>query len=191
MRCVLPTVLGVFLIILCNSAATTAGAEEASKTPAATTQPGAAAAKSSAASDAARGYRVADLAWLAGFWSSDACEEFWTPPSVSGMSGVCRMEKGQKQPIFEILLLEQTEQGVYYRLKHYGPGLAEAKIPDVNMLLVELDGEKAVFEDPAKDFPRRIIYHKTGPDKLDVRLEGERNGKPRGFGFSLTRQAGR
>jgi hypothetical protein len=43
------------------------------------------------------------------------------------------------------------------------------------------------FENPAHDFPQRVIYKLTAPDKLGARIEGMRNGNLRGVDFPMTR----
>ena len=47
---------------------------------------------------------------------------------------------------------------------------------------------EAVFENPAHDFPQRVIYKRDG-DKLNARIEGTKDGKTRGIDFPYTRIA--
>ena len=44
--------------------------------------------------------------------------------------------------------------------------------------LVEVSGQRAVFENPGHDFPQRIIYRREG-DTLHARIEGNQNGELR------------
>jgi hypothetical protein len=45
------------------------------------------------------------------------------------------------------------------------------------------------FENPAHDFPQRVIYRRRGRDSLIARIEGTRNGRVRGVDFPYTRAA--
>ena len=45
------------------------------------------------------------------------------------------------------------------------------------------------FENPAHDFPQRIIYRKRGADSLFARVEGTMNGAVRGFDIPYRRVA--
>ena len=45
------------------------------------------------------------------------------------------------------------------------------------------------FENPAHDFPQRVIYRRRGSDSLIARIEGTRNGRVRGVDFPYARAA--
>jgi hypothetical protein len=45
------------------------------------------------------------------------------------------------------------------------------------------------FSNPAHDFPQRIIYRRAGADSLHARIEGTRNGQPRGVDYAYVRVA--
>lgn len=55
--------------------------------------------------------------------------------------------------------------------------------------LASITEHEVVFEDPAHDFPQRVIYRLTGPGRLLGRVEGEMNGQFRAFDFPLTRDS--
>ena len=44
-----------------------------------------------------------------------------------------------------------------------------------------------IFENPAHDFPQRIIYRRRGADSLLARVEGMRGGRLRGLDFPYRR----
>lgn len=45
------------------------------------------------------------------------------------------------------------------------------------------------FENPAHDFPRRIIHRRVGADSLVARVEGVRSGRAHGVDFAYRRVA--
>ncbi len=46
-----------------------------------------------------------------------------------------------------------------------------------------------VFENPAHDFPQRILYRRRGSDSVVARIEGPRGGQMRGIDFPYARVA--
>ena len=62
-------------------------------------------------------------------------------------------------------------------------GQAEASFP-----LVRLGAAEADFENPAHDFPQRVIYRRDG-ELLRARIEGTRAGRVEGADFPMERVA--
>lgn len=71
-----------------------------------------------------------------------------------------------------------------------GKIIYEATVPDQNegkpvrfpLVKTSADGETFIFENPAHDFPQRLVYHFIGSDSLHVRAEDlEGNGLDFGF----------
>lgn len=60
--------------------------------------------------------------------------------------------------------------------------------PAARFPLKSLDDGVAVFENPAHDFPQRIIYRRT-PDGIAARIEGTMNGAPRAVDPVVTLRA--
>ena len=139
---------------------------------------------------------VKDLAWIAGTWrgkvGEDVVEEIWSEPAGRSMAGVFRWMKGDGIYMYEILALEQDDEGVGLLMRHFGKGLVPwesegEKIP-VRKCLDPKGQKKAVFEDPAIPFPKRIVYELVDAKTLTVRLEGEKNGQPAAMEFRFTKQ---
>jgi hypothetical protein len=134
--------------------------------------------------------KLADLAWLAGDWTSDDgdFDEHWLPPKGDAMYAVSRLVvDGGKTQFCELSLIEETGDGLWYRIRHFDRALkpwAMDKDGPMSMKLLSLEGKKVVFEDPAKDFPRRVVYERKG-DRLTARLEGEKGGHPKIEEFSF------
>ena len=117
---------------------------------------------------------LADLAWMAGSWQGVTegveMEEHWTAPKGGSMIGIHRDVAKGRTMSFEFLRIEmQKEQIVYLSM----PG---GRSPATPFPLKEISSARVVFENPAHDFPQRIIYWKDGSD-LRARIEGTMNGK--------------
>jgi hypothetical protein len=136
---------------------------------------------------------VADLAWMTGSWCSehggDRYEEHWLPPAGGSMAAVFRAVEGGKPDMYEISAVETGEDGrPVLRIRHFGPGLvpwkSEAeKTP--SWPLASTAKDEAVFEDPAADFPRRIVYRLADASTLAVKLEPAPGSKRQPMEFRL------
>jgi hypothetical protein len=56
-------------------------------------------------------------------------------------------------------------------------------------LLRTWEGGKAVFENPAHDFPQRVIYDLSQSDRLDARIEGAQDGRAMAYDYPYRRVA--
>lgn len=129
----------------------------------------------SAAIAAAAGPSIDALAWMTGHWKTTArgsvSEELWMAPGGGMMLAVNR-SVSPKRASFEFIRIAETETGLVY----YGSPSGK---PAVGFPLEELAGERVAFENPAHDFPQRIIYWRNG-DRLCARVEGTVRGKVEG-----------
>jgi len=57
----------------------------------------------------------------------------------------------------------------------------------VSFKLIRSSDKEAVFENPAHDFPRRIIYRRSSQDTLFARIEGTNKGVEKGIDFHYKR----
>jgi hypothetical protein len=55
---------------------------------------------------------------------------------------------------------------------------------------VDREARRAVFANPDHDFPQRITYHQTDPDRLHVKITGSRRGAPVTITLDLRRVRG-
>jgi hypothetical protein len=118
---------------------------------------------------------LTDLGWMAGSWSGTAArglemEEHWTAPKGNSMLGIHRDVASGKTRLFEFLRIEQQGDQIVYL------SMPQGRSPATPFPLKEVSGTRVVFENPAHDFPQRIIYWKDGSD-LRARIEGTMNGK--------------
>jgi hypothetical protein len=116
--------------------------------------------------------RIADLAFLAGSWVTDAgpmrIEEQWLcpgPDTMIGMGRTVSVAKG-KTVFFEYLRIETRADGLVYVAQPKGG-------PATEFRLVRLEAGTAVFENLAHDFPKRVTYTKGADGGLTARVEGD------------------
>jgi len=114
------------------------------------------------------------LGWLAGTWAGNdrgkLNEEVWIAPSGGLMLGMHRDTAGGKATGFEFLRIEQDGEGLVYRAMPEGR-------PATDFRRVAQGGSCIVFENPAHDFPRRILYWREGT-ALHARIAGPRPATP-------------
>jgi hypothetical protein len=117
---------------------------------------------------------LSDLSWMAGSWGGTVNgvdqEEHWTAPKGNSMIGIHRDVAKGRTVEFEFLRIEQQGDRLVYL------SMPNGKSPATPFPVKEMSGTRVVFENPAHDFPQRIIYWKDGND-LRARIEGTMNGK--------------
>jgi hypothetical protein len=141
-------------------------------------------------------WTVEDLAWMAGHWAGEVealggrVEEGWFGPADASMSGVFRLVSSERGRMYELLLLEQQGEDIFYRFKHVSPGYREWEEEPLQYRLVELADRKAVFESTSADalpnLPRRIVYQRLNDATLRIVVVGWLAGSD--LEFVLTRQ---
>src|SRR5438093_2277299 len=109
----------------------------------------------------------ADAAWLAGRWQqaeATACvyQEHWSAPAGGAMMGMFRMLLEGKPVVYEFLLLEESADGVWLRLRHYRPEMTELDQGPTRLKLTQAGPANLVFENPDHDKPKRIVYALEG-----------------------------
>ena len=124
---------------------------------------------------------VSDLDWLAGHWEHESAdgssrnEELWLAPAGGMMLGVNRTIEDGRAVFFEFLMIREVNGRTAYLAM---PG---GQTPPTVFPLVETSASMtAIFENPDHDFPKRIVYQRTGDD-LTATLTGASNeeGEPR------------
>lgn len=125
---------------------------------------------------------ISELAWISGDWQTAAggraqIEEHWTQPAGGSLLGMSRTVAGGKTAEFEFLRIEQREDGIHYVAQPKG------RCPQTDFRLTRGTDQEAVFENPAHDFPKRIIYRKTAEDALTASIDGGEGTKQMTFSF--------
>lgn len=113
-----------------------------------------------------------DLDWLAGYWLS--CEEgvevseTWSDRRGGIMLG-STITSGDDSFGWEQTRIEADSEGLSFHAQPRGQAPASFR-------LVRSAPGEAVFENPAHDFPQRVIYRRDG-DRLTGRIEGRAQGR--------------
>jgi len=130
---------------------------------------------------------VNSLGWIAGCWEvrnpagTFSIEEMWTKPAGETMLGVGRTIRGGKT-IFNEFLRIAVDGGKITYFAHVG---TKGATP---FALIRASDTEVVFENPAHDFPQRIIYRKV-EGGLSARIEGVEKGKEKHQDFPYKRVA--
>lgn len=126
------------------------------------------------------------LSWFAGSWSTRGeeteAEETWMPPKAGLLLGIHRSVTPSGRVVFEYLRIEERPDGVFYMASPMGREATPFR-------LTELTEDRAVFENPEHDFPKRIIYRREGADTLHARVEGEHDGETGYLEWTFSRQS--
>ena len=124
------------------------------------------------------------LAWLAGCWQLRAgprlTEEQWLAPRGGTMLGVSRTTRGDTLREYEFLRIREAGDTLVYVASPSGQATTEFRASAVTDGLV-------TFENPAHDFPQRIVYRRVGADSVIARIEGTMRGQARGVDFPFAR----
>ncbi len=128
-----------------------------------------------------------ELAWIAGHWGGDAfggqIEEAWFSPAGRSMSGSFRLVRDGLAVMYELLLLEQDDDGeIYYRFKHISRGWEPWEETRLEYRLTALEGRRATFrstaEAPPPNAPRWFTYESPTNAELLVTIHGSGGGDP-------------
>jgi hypothetical protein len=129
---------------------------------------------------------IDQMAWLKGCWiqtkPNGAVEELWMAPGGGVMLGLGRTVQSGKLRDYEFVRIVEAEGSLAYMAEPSGQ--AKATFP-----LKSLTPDEAVFEDPAHDFPQRVIYRRLGPDAVTGRIEGQIGGQAKSVDFPYKRCA--
>ena len=125
---------------------------------------------------------IADLAWIAGNWQTPPgkraqVDEHWSSPAGGSLIGMSRTVVVDKTVEFEYLRIEQRANAIYY-VAH-----PKARCPGTDFKLTRLTGQEAVFENPAHDFPKRIIYRKNSDGSLVASIDAGEGTKSQSFSY--------
>ena len=130
---------------------------------------------------------VADFSWMTGCWAFERdgkrYEEVWLRPLADGAQGMARTMQDGKTLSSEFTRLTINPGGEIHYIANPS-GQKEARF-----LLTRLVGTKAEFENPAHDFPQKIIYKYAPPDRLDARIEGKVNGEAQSEDYPFRRSS--
>lgn len=129
---------------------------------------------------------VADLSWMSGCWRQDAegrlVDEMWMAPAGDALIGMSRTVSQGRAVAHEFMQIRRDGQRLVFIARPSGQ--AEA-----TFTLLKMGPREVRFENPAHDFPQRVIYRRKSDDVLIGRIEGTENGHARGVDFPMRRVA--
>ncbi|UXI66866.1 DUF6265 family protein [Tahibacter amnicola] len=124
-------------------------------------------------------------AWLAGHWRTidgkRTTDEVWLAPADGLMTGMSR-SSGDGKPFFEFIRIHRRDAVLVYSAQPGGGS-------PTDFPLKSADADQYTFENPAHDFPQRIIYRRVDATHVTARIEGMIKGKPREEVWQYTRVA--
>lgn len=103
-------------------------------------------------------------------------------PAGGAMLGVSRTIVRDTVREWEHLYLGPTPSGIAYVAR-------PSRQAETNFPATLISDTLLVFENPAHDFPQRILYRRRGADSVIARIEGPRGGQMRGIDFPFARVA--
>jgi hypothetical protein len=121
-------------------------------------------------------FTLADFAWLPGRWLGQwgprVAEQVWTPARAGMMFGIFRVIENDKTLVIELLALNETPNGIEYRIRHFTPDLAPWEKSGSTVLnLSSLDAKKIVFDNPVDGQPKHAILDRVDEDTYIWRSE--------------------
>ena len=124
---------------------------------------------------------IEKLVWMTGTWTQskngEIVQESWLGPKGKMMAAV-NLTSSAKRTSFEFLRIVETPTGLAYLAS---PG---GKTP-VEFKLKEIADKRVVFENPAHDFPQRVMYWIEPDGAMIARIEGTVAEKLRGMQWRL------
>ncbi|MCG8436167.1 MAG: DUF6265 family protein [Gammaproteobacteria bacterium] len=117
-----------------------------------------------------------ELSFLSGCWQGELngdnyVSEHYSNPSGGVILGLVKTVSGDKLDFFEFLrIIQRGEQIIYVPYPKGKPG-------NVEFILVEIEPDKAVFENLDYDFPQRITYRLLADNNLLTQIAGTVEGK--------------
>jgi len=123
------------------------------------------------------------LSWLAGSWTQEKAgvttRETWIAPLGGTMAGLGQTNRPGKPATVEFMTITDEAAGVTFTARVEGQ-------PPTPFVLKPGGADEAVFENPAHDFPQRVIYRRCGED-LCARIEGVIGGALKGQDWRYAR----
>lgn len=116
---------------------------------------------------------LADISWIQGQWRATQADgavvtETWLAPEGGVMPGISRTIEGAKGRVEFMRIDEKGGQIAFTAIV--------GRQPPTTFVAKSRTADEVVFENPAHDFPQRIVYRRCG-EKLCAAIEGTMNGK--------------
>ncbi|MCW5591303.1 MAG: hypothetical protein KIS74_04350 [Burkholderiales bacterium] len=113
--------------------------------------------------------RIADVAWLQGYWEGEGLggrvEDVWLPPKAGVLLGAFRLVKADGRPgFYELFAIEEVDDTLQFVVKHFNPDWVgwEEKDKALRIRLSRVSADEIAFG--------RIVFQRQGADGLVVKL---------------------
>lgn len=123
---------------------------------------------------------LAELGFLAGRWTNGAFTAWYTAPDAHGMLSYSELVEDGAVVFHEFERFHRDASGVVY--SPYPGGK-----PADGFRLTAVEERRAVFENPDKDFPTRIVFQRPADDRLVITLDDPHGASGRTTVFDLRR----
>ena len=129
--------------------------------------------------------QLAAMSWLAGNWSGEMWggifSAHYSLPNDGMILSVSELATDGKVGYHEFERFDVKDGAV--RMSPYPKGR-----PAGTFKLTKLDGKKAIFDNPKKDFPTRITYHRKSEKELEITLSDPHGKSDKTEVFKLERE---
>lgn len=128
--------------------------------------------------------RLQSLHWLAGTWRGADFEATYTSPEGGMILSASKAFTEGRVSFFEFERFHVEGDAVIFRPYPAGVGSALFRLAEHDP-----EARRAVFVNPAHDFPTELAYERVGDDQLVITVSGpgEAGGESRTVRFVLTR----
>jgi hypothetical protein len=113
-------------------------------------------------------------AWLSGCWQvtrgSEVIDEQWMAPRGGIMLGMARSVRGDREVSTESTTIRVRDGRLVYEANPSGQS-------PTTFAATSASADRLVFENPAHDYPRRIVYERRGPDAVTASIDDGTGGK--------------
>jgi hypothetical protein len=129
---------------------------------------------------------LSGLQWLEGNWAGtrstgSTIEERWSPAKGGAMLAVSRSVNARGRMFaFEYLRIVERDGGLVYIAQPNGA-------PPTEFVLTELTANRAVFDNPRHDYPKRIVYELSTDGTLTATTGYLKGGTPQKFEYKKER----
>ncbi|MEL6330097.1 MAG: DUF6265 family protein [Planctomycetota bacterium] len=130
---------------------------------------------------------VDSMGWLTGTWSGPMWggqfTAYYSPPSEGKIIGYSTLEQDGEIGFYEFEVFETSVAGT-----RFSPFPGGRRADGFMLAGGRAVGDRAVFENPDKDFPTRVTYERVEPDRLVITLDDAHAGSDRRDVFDLRRR---
>lgn len=109
-----------------------------------------------------------ELSFMTGHWvaanGDDHYEEVWFAPRSGTLPGSFRWVFPNGRQVLEFLVIEETDEGVFFRFKHFNPDYTAWEEEPNSYRLASVEEDAATFERISEntDVPRTLSYSREG-----------------------------